>query len=334
MINARRNALLGSLRLSPGRRSPFPMQLFGGFMHTRFRWLAAILASALLLGLFTGVAPALADEEKSLVWERLDVDLVVQPNGDIQVTEHHVIRFTSGSFTFGYRDIPQKNFNSIDNWSLSDSEGNQYQQVPGGDTPFTFSVADSDGSYIVNWYFPSNNSRGDYTLRYTVRGGLRYYDDGDQLFWNAIFPDRGFPIEASQVRVLVPEPAQILQYTAYVLGIEAPGYFTAEKIGDNDQGVVFTLADSLDSYSNFEVRVRFTPGVVAGGPQPWQVAADEEVARQAEFNVFKAQYGPLLDLVMAALCSGTAKGATSPSRWWPTICPNPPMPSRRPWQAP
>lgn len=79
-------------------------------MHTRFRWLAAILVSALLLGLLTGVTPALADEEKSLVWERLDVDLVVQPNGDIQVTEHHVIRFTSGSFTFGYRDIPQKNF--------------------------------------------------------------------------------------------------------------------------------------------------------------------------------------------------------------------------------
>lgn len=126
--------------------------------------------------------------------------------------------------------FPKRISNSIDNWSLTDSEGNQYQQVPGGDNPYTFSVADSDGSYIINWYFPSNKQPGRlYAALHRAWRSALLPDDGDQLLWNAIFPDRGFPIEASQVSILVPEPAQILQYTAYVLGIEAPGYFTAER---------------------------------------------------------------------------------------------------------
>ena len=48
-------------------------------------------------------------QEKSLLWERFDVDIIIRKDSSFEVTEHQTIRFTRGAFTFGYRDIPKRN---------------------------------------------------------------------------------------------------------------------------------------------------------------------------------------------------------------------------------
>ena len=53
------------------------------------------------------------------------------------------IRFTDGTFTFGYRDIPRDRLSYIDNWAITDSSGNRYQLATGGTEPYTFAVTDS-----------------------------------------------------------------------------------------------------------------------------------------------------------------------------------------------
>jgi hypothetical protein len=159
-----------------------------------------------MLTLFPVAAQA---QEKSLVWERYDVEIVVNDDGTFNVAEEQRIRFTEGEFTFGYAEIPVRFFNYLDNWAITDSSGNRYTQVTGGSTPYTFTVEDLGYRYGVRWYFPSTaNSTETYTLSYRVNGGLRYYEGGDQVWWRAISGERTFPVLQGRVTVTVPAAIQ------------------------------------------------------------------------------------------------------------------------------
>ena len=123
-------------------------------MRTQYRWMWLLMA-ALLFGSLTiaAGAPALA-AEKSLVWERFDVDIQVNADGTFDVDEHQAIRFIDGTFTFGYRDIPKQNFAYISDWAVTDAAGNTYMQTFSQGVPFTFVVDDQGGNYVIRWYFP------------------------------------------------------------------------------------------------------------------------------------------------------------------------------------
>ena len=64
-----------------------------------------VLLLAFMLFLLGGLTIAQA-QEKTLYWERYDVNLTVEPNSDILVEEIQQIAFTSGTFTFGFAAIP------------------------------------------------------------------------------------------------------------------------------------------------------------------------------------------------------------------------------------
>ena len=183
-------------------------------MFPRIRRLQSIVLLALLLGLLALPLAAHA-QEKSLVWDRFDVDIHVKTDGTFDVAEHQRIRFTAGSFTFGFREIPINKFDRIDNWAMTDSSGNRYELTSGGSQPYTFTVDDSGYSYTIRWYFPATADTSEtYSLSYTVHGGLRLYEGGDQLWWKAIYSDRSFPVLNGRVNVSV--PADIQEWGAYI----------------------------------------------------------------------------------------------------------------------
>ena len=163
-------------------------------MRTQQRWTVLILLGVLCVGLLASqTAPVLA-AEKSIVWDAFDVDIQVNPNGTFDVSERQSIRFIDGTFTFGFRNIPKNNLGRIDNWAMSDDSGNIYTQASEGGEPYTFVVSDTGGQYAVRWYFPATADPETYTLRYTVHDGLRYYPDGDQVWWKAVYGDRAYPV--------------------------------------------------------------------------------------------------------------------------------------------
>ncbi|MBK8795713.1 MAG: DUF2207 domain-containing protein [Anaerolineales bacterium] len=169
-------------------------------MRTQSRWIWLFLA-ALLFGIVTGVATLpVSAAEKSLVWERFDVDIQVNDDGAFDVAEHQAIRFVDGAFSFGYRNIPKQNFAYLSDWAVTDAAGNVYQQAMGGGLPYTFVVDDEGDSYTVRWYFPETSQPQTYTLSYRVHDGLRYYAGGDQVWWKAVYADRQFPVLASRAR--------------------------------------------------------------------------------------------------------------------------------------
>ncbi|MBK8048860.1 MAG: hypothetical protein IPK16_18100 [Anaerolineales bacterium] len=127
-------------------------------MVTRHRWLWIFVAGMVLASLFLGAAaPALA-AEKSIVWDRFDVDIAVNSDGTFDVSEHQGIRFVDGTFTFGYRSIDKRNLAEITDWTVTDASGNVYQQTYGAGEPYTFTVDEQGNAYVIKWYFPETST--------------------------------------------------------------------------------------------------------------------------------------------------------------------------------
>ena len=228
-----------------------------------WRWamLMAILAVFIAL-------PASA-QSKSVVWNRFDVDITVNKDGTFQVVEKQEIHFIGGPFTFGYRDISTKNTEAITDIRVGDANGD-YLESKGGE-PGTFYVEDRSGSKYVKWFFePTADAVRTFTIRYVVHGGLRIYDEGDQLWWKAVYADRPAEVKSSVVTVKVPPPAVIENMDAY--------YVMADIALLDKQTAKFTAKDPIPPGKPFEVRVQFTHGVVASAVPTWQAQADKEAA--------------------------------------------------------
>lgn len=246
----------------------------------------------LTLVLLLAVALPASAQSKSLYWDRFDVDITVNQDGTFDVAEKQTIVFTAGTFTFGYRSIDTHLTSDITDIRVSDARGEYVENNSA--QPGTFTVTPNGSHLEIRWYFEdaADESRT-FTVSYRVHGGLRYYDDGDQVWWVAVYPERSFPVNHSVVTIHVPSPARIDNFDSY--------YTPADMVQLDDQTVQLTATERIPPNQSFEVRAQFTHGVVAGQASSWQQAEDERAAaleRQAEYD---AKWRPLVNLIVGAL---------------------------------
>ena len=260
------------------------MKLYQEIEHSKklFFWLGL----GLLLLALAGSMDVTQAQEKTLYWQRYDVDLVVQPNSDILVQETQQIVFTGGSFSFGFAAIPLDRVEQITDLQVSEIiGGSERPYTPNSDSDYGFTAYTNDeGDLEISWYFPSTrDSEHTYILRYRVVGGLRIYDGGDQIWWKAIAPDHNFPIQESRVTVTLPQTFPKDQ-------LVVASYGTPANIAYGDRGEVIFTAENIPADEELEVRVQFPHGVVQGSPPAWQASDDR-----------RRQWGPVVGLIFGAL---------------------------------
>lgn len=259
-------------------------------MQSKRWWLIVALLMALMM-LWAGTALA---QEKTLYWERFDVDITIRNNGDFQVAETQEIAFTSGTFTFGYRYIPLNRVEEIVDVEVW--ENGQRYTLAATQAPNTYETWTEDEKLVIKWYFPpTSNARRTWTLRYTVRGGLRIYEGGDQLYWQAIYADRQQPINAARVTVHLPAAFSAEQLKIASYGADATWELT------DAQTVVFTATRQIGANRGLEVRVQFPHGVVQTTTPSWQAADDRAIEYKEKWQpVVSLGIGALSALILAA----------------------------------
>lgn len=214
-------------------------------------------------------------QSKSLVWTRLDSEIVVQPNGDLKITETNVVDFTSGTFTFGYRDIQLDRLTDVRDISVTENG-----------QPLETEIVFVEGNKLrIKYYFlvPARDEQRTFVLDFTVAGATRYYDDGDQVYWAAVYAERnGFPVQAARAVVRLPEGATATN--AEVYGVRADVRGLGESV------VMAEALEPIPSGQQMEVRVQFPHGIISGSPAPWQQAFDErrrfEETEKPRFDFF------------------------------------------------
>jgi uncharacterized membrane protein len=222
----------------------------------------------LVLGVLAGLAHA---QDRSVVWERFDVDLTVEKNGNVNVVETQTIQFQGGPFRFGFAAIPLGRLERITNVEVY--AGDQRFEQSNTEAPYTFNTWVEGGEFNIRWYFPeTSNSIHTYTFKYTAEGAIRIYEGGDQIWWTAI-DALDFPVQASRVTVHLPEGVdEIQKWEPY--GVKAQ----AEVV--DSRTIVFTAQETIRPGQRFEVRVQFPHGVVEAPPPAWQQEFDTRVAEQ------------------------------------------------------
>ncbi len=256
-----------------------------GYAMRRHLWLGFLLALAVLWGSM-GAAQA---QEKSLYWQRYDVNITVQQNSDMLVEEIQQIAFTSGTFRFGFRAIPLDRVERIADVQVSEIvAGVERPYRPGSSAEYGFVTDTNQGELEVEWFFPpTSDSTHTYIVRYRVIGGLRFYEGGDQVYWKAIAPDHNFLILASKVTVTLPATFAQNQLVVASYGAPASSAF-------NQRGQVVFEAQNIPADEELEVRVEFPPDVVQGSPPAWQVADDRKQTWGPVFSVFFGGLGLVL----------------------------------------
>src|SRR5712692_6215681 len=88
--------------------------------HMRIRRLILAAVGA-VLALVLAVVPVALAQSQTLYWERFDVDIAVQSNGDLRVQETQVINFTSGVFHQGFAQLSTKNTDGLSEVTVAEN---------------------------------------------------------------------------------------------------------------------------------------------------------------------------------------------------------------------
>ncbi len=194
---------------------------------------------------------------KSYSADRFDVDVAVQADGSLMVTERLTFRFVGGPFTYVYRHLPTAYTDGIDVISAS-VDG---VSLPEGTEAGQVEITGRD-PVKVTWHFaPTSDSTHTFDLTYRVWGVIRKETDADVLIWQALPDEYEYSIAASTIRVTYPE-------TTPLLG--APEVQKGTATVEQGANTVTFDARDLKPNTTLIVALRFGAGSLIDAPPQWQ----------------------------------------------------------------
>lgn len=210
-----------------------------------------------LLGLLVAaVFPAAAEE----VINRFDVDIDVQQNGDIIVTEAINITAEGDQIQRGiFRELPRYFENNGDRLRydydiLSVERG-------GDDEPYETST--EGNAYRIRIGDPDRLlSVGEhvYEISYRVKNQVRYFDQYDELYWNVTGSYWEFPIREASARISLPEGGSYVAQSGYTGSQGADGSaYRFERVGSD---YVFETTAPLVPREGLTVSLSIEKGVI------------------------------------------------------------------------
>lgn len=208
---------------------------------------------------------------KSYRADRFDVDMVLQPENVLLVTETVQFRFQGGSFTYAYRDLERNGLDAIDQIE-ADMDG---ALLPRGNDAGEVEIEHGD-SLRITWHFaPVHDSTHTFTLRYRVLGAVRQEDGADVLRWYAIPPEHGYPITEAIFRLHTPTG---------IAPLAAPRVLDGGQFRDTGDGLLSITDDDIGDDDGVIVEARFPAGSLLSTAPAWQ-AQQRQRNRQVQLGL-------------------------------------------------
>ena len=204
--------------------------------------------------LMIAISSAQAYAEAPYYWDHINVDIAVQENGDMLITEEHKYVFTGPHTGKRHRYIPMDKVDTIEDVAVRE-----------GDRALDPQILRIEGDLWIRWShaaaWPSTNV---FSIRYRVVGGLHKGFFRSSVHWKAVGHDRDADVLESTVRIRFPKPFQ-----AGALRIEEPGSRTEAAVVDA-RTVEFERQAALSPGSDFEVHVTFANSALTFSKPSWQ----------------------------------------------------------------
>lgn len=168
-----------------------------------------LLSIAFIFGLFIAAAQA-NTSNLPFYWDFINVDIDVEANGDMLVTETQKYVFNSNHTNERYRYIPLNKVDDIKDVTVEEN-GEKISSTTGK----------KNNEFWIRWRHPLNPPESHtFVLKYRVIGGLHLDNQNTQVYWKAIFANRKSPIQNATVKVHLPESLadKVISYTSFGTG--------------------------------------------------------------------------------------------------------------------
>jgi len=254
---------------------------------------ALFLIGALLLAL---AAPAAA-QDSTIVIRGYDTELLVQPDGVVEVTEAIRLAFT-GRWNGIVRDLSLRHNDADGRRRKLDLE--VVSVTDGGGQRLRMEEEPDGWMHHLRIFIPgAHNAERAIIIRYRVRNAVRFYfaaDSGavdgdgaaaetasfDELYWNVTGNAWTMPIERASARIVLPAGVRPTRWAVYT-GYEGSTERNAEVRVDSARGIVtFTTTQPLADGQGMTVAAGWPPGAVASRPTEAQHLAAVRAHRRAE----------------------------------------------------
>ena len=215
-------------------------------------WTAALLGALLTLT----PCPA-SGQRREQQLKKFVSNIVIAPDGDVDVTENITFHFIGGPWHGIYRKIPIEyagpngmNFTLfLDVKRVSDENG-----------PLRYESSRERQYRKLKIFIPnSDNSTHTISIEYVVSDALRFFDEHDEFYWNVTGDEWDVPIESAAAHIVFPSNATDLRANAYTGAYHSKGReAVAEIVGT---GVDVATTSPLGIHEGLTVAVACDKGV-------------------------------------------------------------------------
>jgi len=227
-----------------------------------------LLASCLafLFGNFSCVSA------KSYFYQDYQVDIFINKDSTFDVVEKQIFRL-DGNFGYFYRDLKRKKLDHFSDIEILDETENPISKE-------ALKIYWQGDEKHIQWNFPRrdfhNETKG-WIIRYKVNGGLGFYKDHDELYWNVIPEDRKVEIKKLKTVIHLPEEIKKNNLFGYLYTEtgnwklyfdKGSGGFSTSKsnfVGNwylkDNQTIIFNV-ENIPPYSNFTIAIGWPKGIV------------------------------------------------------------------------
>jgi uncharacterized membrane protein YgcG len=222
-----------------------------------FRLTHLAFAAWLFLALFSLFA--CEAQARELRIEKFSSEILVAPNGSIDVTEVITVRFIGGPWHGLYRSIPveyvtpqQLNYSlflTVKN--IADSDGNKLK----------FEASRERHYRKLKIFVPNaDNSTHTISIEYSVSDALRFFEDHDELYWNITGDEWDVPIQIADARIILPEGTTNIRANVFTGSFRSTAHDADVEVVGN--GVEVRTRDPLRYHEGLTVAVAFDKGFV------------------------------------------------------------------------
>ena len=217
-------------------------------------WLraAAILAVVSLVS-------AAAFAARQLRIEDFHSDIVVMPDGSIDVTENIKVHFMGGPWHGLYRSIPVE---YVSPQGLTYTLFLDVKKITDGDgRAFRYESSRERHYRKLKIYVPNaDDSTQTISIEYTVSDGLRFFEDHDELYWNVTGDEWDVPIQAASARVVLPVGTTNIRANVFTGAYRSRAQNADVEIAGN--GTEIRTRGALGIHEGLTIAVAFDKGFV------------------------------------------------------------------------
>ena len=210
-----------------------------------------------LAAILIGLSPALqtiAQGTSPFYWDFINVEIDVQKNGDMLVSETQKYVFTQPHTNQRYRYIPLDKVDKITDVTVWENQ----EQIPS-------KTGIRNNQIWIKWQHQLNAPEAHtFVLKYRVIGGLHINKSGDKVYWKAIFANRSAVINNAKIIVRLPEILSEKIQTYKSFGVPT----NARKI--NSTTVEFVAQKPIPPQQEIEVMVLFPHNILDVAKPNWQ----------------------------------------------------------------